>query len=247
MVLRALLGHFSAESVTDGSVDTKLIDDLRSELEGNDLLTADMLHFWQMLDKCVSRTDFFGKKKHANEPVKLLNLACAHCEEAAVISAFFGQGGDGAPVRFFGMDVRAREIDTAKRRYELTEKIFRKLGIPAIKGESPEFEFFSDDATKLGGYQQIPEDFDIIFMRHQNVWHDRKIWQRIFQFSLDRLRDDGLLIITSYFDREHLIALETFKALGAEILVSEKNPNTRELDYPGKSVDRHMAVMRRRL
>lgn len=245
VLLQALLSHFSSENMQPGSVEPKLIADLRRELEGNALLTSDMLHFWRMLECCVGRTDFF-QKHDSKEPVNLLNLACAHCEEAAIISAYFGQGCGGAPVRFFGMDVRAREIDTAKRRYEMTEKIFQKLGIPAVKGDGPEFEFFSDDATRLGGYKQIPGSFDIVFMRHQNVWNDRKIWQRIFQFSLDRLRDDGLLVFTSYFDREHMIALETFKALGAQLLISEKNPNTRELHYPGKSVDRHMAVMRRR-
>jgi SAM-dependent methyltransferase len=245
VLLQALIGHFSAEKMPIGGAEPKLIADLRRELEGNDLLSQDMLHFWRMLERCVGRTDFFDKRQ-GDEPINLLNLACGHCEEAAVISAFFGQGSAGSPVRFFGMDVRAREIDTARRRYEMTEKIFRKHGVPALKGESPEFEFLAGDATRLGGYKQIPDSFDVIFMRHQNVWHDRKIWQRIFEFSLDRLNPDGVLVITSYFDREHLIALDFFRALGADLIVSEKNESSRELDYPGKSVDRHMAVMRRK-
>ena len=68
------------------------------------------------------------------------------------------------------------------------------------------------------------------------------IWQRIYEFALARLAPESVLIITSYFDREHLIALDLLKTLGATLLTSEANPDTRELDYPGKSVDRHMAI-----
>ncbi len=239
-LIEALLGHFSGGVAEPGAFEPKLVADLREELERNELLGEDMSRFWAMLKKCVGRCGFTPAE---GRPVDLLNLACAHCEEAAVLSAFFSRHGE--PVRFFGMDVRAREIDNARRRYEVTEKLFRKMGVPALKGEGTEFEFIADDATRLKGYRQIPEAFDVIFLRHQNVWHDRKIWQRIFEFALDRLGEHGILIITSYFDREHMIALDLFKMLGAEVLVSEKNPDSRELDYPGKSVDRHMAVFRR--
>ncbi len=109
----------------------------------------------------------------------------------------------------------------------------------------PGVEFVADDATKLAGYREIPREYDLIFLRHQNVWHDREIWRRIYEFALTRLPEHGYLVITSYFDREHLIALDLLKTLGAEVIASLENPRSRALDYPGKSVDRHLAALRR--
>ncbi len=240
-LIGALLRHFSGDPSGEGA-EPALVRQIRAELEGNGLLRDDMLRLWRMLHACLAGVSRPAPDPSAG-PVRILNLACAHCEEAPVLGAFFGRG---APVRFYGMDVRAREIDRAGRRYEVTEKLFRKFTTPALRGEKSEFEFIADDATRLRGYRELPDAFDVIFMRHQNVWNDRKVWQRIFAFALDRLADEGVLVITSYFDREHLIALETFQSLGAEVLASLRNPQSRELDYPGKSVDRHVAALIRR-
>ena len=138
------------------------------------------------------------------------------------------------------------EIDKAKRRYALTEKIFREAGLPDVREFSENFkgvEFIADDAINLAGYGQIPSQFNVIFIRHQNLWHDRSTWQRIYDFALSRLTDDGILVITSYFDREHFLALELIKMLGGNVLVSERNHLSRELSYPGKSIDRHVAAI----
>ena len=106
-------------------------------------------------------------------------------------------------------------------------------------------EFFADDATRLVGYREIPRAFDIVFLRHQNVWNGEPVWSRIFGFALDRLAPGGRMLITSYFDREHLIALDLIKKLGGELHVTLENPDSRPLDYPGKSADRHVAVFGR--
>jgi len=236
----ALRRHFSGDTSGEAA-EPALIHELRAELENHALLRDDMLRLWRMLHACMANTER-PTRSLTGEPVKILNLACAHCEEAPVLGAFFGRG---APVRFYGMDVRPREIDLASRRYEVTEKLFRRFTAPPLRGEGSEVAFIADDATRLGGYRQLPEAFDIVFMRHQNVWNDRKIWQRIFAFALDRLAHGGHLVITSYFDHEHLLALESFRSLGAEVLASLRNPQSRALDYPGKSVDRHVAVLAR--
>jgi hypothetical protein len=68
---------------------------------------------------------------------------------------------------------------------------------------------------------------------------------RIFEQSLHRLKDDGVLVLTSYFDREHELALQAFRSLGAEVVITERNAESRELGTPGKSVDRHVAVLRK--
>ncbi|MEM1297473.1 MAG: hypothetical protein AAGH89_19055, partial [Verrucomicrobiota bacterium] len=108
-------------------------------------------------------------------------------------------------------------------------------------------EFVADDATHLVGYGQIPAQFDVVFIRHQNLWNGHDVWRKIYEFALTRIEpENGILMITSYFDREHLQALELLKDLGGHVLFTGQNPNTRELDYPGKTVDRHVAIIAQR-
>ena len=170
-------------------------------------------------------------------PVSILDVACGACDEAAVLSDFFSQlkSGDGTrplPVEFVGTDVRERELDEARDRFRSAD------------GKS--FEFLAGDASRLSQHRALREKFDVVFFRHQNLYHGRTLWQRIFEQGLARLNDDGLLVITSYFDREHTLALKAFQKLGAEIVTTLRNPESRELSTPGKSVDRHVAVLRRR-
>ncbi len=172
-----------------------------------------------------------------NEPVSILDVACGACEEAAVLADFFSQlkSGDRTrplPVDFVGTDVRERELDHARDRFRPTD--------------SQTFEFLPGDASKLSQHRSLREKFDVVFFRHQNLYHGRTLWQRIFEEGLAKMNEDGLLVITSYFDREHTLALKAFQKLGAEIVTTLRNPHSRELATPGKSVDRHVAVLRRR-
>ena len=102
------------------------------------------------------------------------------------------------------------------------------------------------DASKLDQHAEMGEDFDLVFMRHQNYWHSARTWEEIYDQALAKLGDDGRLIITSYFDKEHELALEAIQRLGGELIQTEFNPETRELQTEGKSVDRHVAIFRRK-
>lgn len=239
----ALLGHFSGGQEA-GQMDPEIIKTLRSEFERSEFFGQDMRRLWLMLESVVSRT---GRKPGADaECFELLNLACGYCQEGAVLSAFWGR--EGKRVRQFAIDLRDAEIDKAKRRYAATERLFRGAGVPAIReqDQGSSVEFVAGDASKLVGLSQIPQQFDVVFIRHQNLWHDRPTWQRIYEFALSRIADGGLLVITSYFDREHVLALELIRALGGDVLVSEQNAESRELDTPGKSIDRHVAAIVRK-
>jgi hypothetical protein len=108
-----------------------------------------------------------------------------------------------------------------------------------------QFEFLTENCAQLGRHRELGRDFDVTFLRHQNYWNDQPVWQRIFEQGLDKLKDDGLLVITSYFDREHALALEALERAGAELVISAGNPDSRRLDTPGKSVDRHVAIFRK--
>ncbi|MEO0416617.1 MAG: hypothetical protein AAF226_16870, partial [Verrucomicrobiota bacterium] len=213
-IFDALLRHFSDGQAQAGDLDPKLVKKLREELDRGGFFSQDMHSLWLMLEQAMTKTDRHpGKSGRVN----LLNLACGYCEEGAVLSAFFGR--HGMQVKQFAMDLRDHEIDRARRRYSATETLFRSAGIPGIKteDETNEVEFVADDATHLAGYGQIPVEFDVVFIRHQNLWHDKAVWQRIYEFALGRIEpNQGCLVITSYFDREHVLALELLRNLGGQ-------------------------------
>jgi precorrin-6B methylase 2 len=80
-------------------------------------------------------------------------------------------------------------------------------------------------------------------MRHQNYWNGATTWQNIYDSALHRLSKTGILVITSYFDQEHLQALQAIQQLGASLVTTIQNPQSRPVrDAPNKSVDRHIAI-----
>lgn len=159
---------------------------------------------------------------------RVLNLACGRCDEAETLVKFAEAHAPGG-VTLIGADIRIREILQARERH---------ANLPA--------EFLLEDATKLGAHKELGRDFDMVVLRHQNFWHDPELWKKIFEQGLDKAGDDGLLVITSYFDKEHRLALDALRKLGADVVLSRRNERSRGLSSPGKSVDKHIAVLRRR-
>lgn len=168
-------------------------------------------------------------------PLQILDLACGTCRESGTLAQVFREfDGNGREVRLVGTDIRDRELEEADARSKL------------VRQPGDQFEFFRENGTKMHRHQLLGSDFDVTFLRHQNYWNDQAVWERIFGQGLERLKENGLLVITSYFDREHALALEALQRSGAELLVSERNEASRVLDTPGKSVDRHLAIFRRK-
>lgn len=163
--------------------------------------------------------------------IQLLNLACGRADETQILADVFGENANS--IHLTGIDIRDREISEAKERWE-------KLSNQASA------DFFVQDASQLAQLKQLEKKFDVAFMRHQNFWNGDKTWTKIYDEALHRLDDDGLLVITSYFDREHRLALDAIQALGAELVCTERNHDSRIItDAPNKSVDRHVAVFRK--
>lgn len=163
--------------------------------------------------------------------IQLLNLACGRADETQILADVFGENANS--IHLTGIDIRDREIGEAKERWE-------KLSNQASA------DFFVQDASQLAQLKQLEKKFDVAFMRHQNFWNGDKTWTKIYDEALHRLDDDGLLVITSYFDREHRLALDAIQALGAELVCTERNHDSRIItDAPNKSVDRHVAVFRK--
>ncbi len=159
---------------------------------------------------------------------RILNLACGRCDEAETLVASLREELAADAVKLVGADIRIREILQARE---------RTVGLGA--------EFLLQDARQLNEHKELA-DFDLVFLRHQNFWHGSEVWKEIFDTGLGKLNDDGLLVITSYFDKEHQMAVDALTQLGAKLVHSVRNEDARPLDeVPGKSVDRHLAVFRK--
>ncbi len=202
----------------------------------------DLKRLRRMLRK-VAGEDLEAVKRRLGraDEVRILDLACGDCREAEVLTDVVAElrGDSATAAKLTGVDVRAREIADAARKFG------QRRGPEDPRGRR-EFEFLAGDATKLRDHAELGEDFDLVFLRHQNYWNGARDWEEIFDHALAKLGEEGRLVITSYFDREHALALEAIQRLGGELVRSEFNPETRELDTPGKSVDRHLAVFRRK-
>lgn len=166
----------------------------------------------------------------AQKDMRILNLACGRCDEAETLIQVGSDLTQGGAVQMVGADIRIREIRQARETH----------------GHLPA-EFLIEDATKIDQHKQLGDDFGIVFLRHQNFWHGQELWKKIFDQGIAKLRPDGMLVITSYFDVEHRLALRALETLGMEVVSNKRNKASRALsDAPGKSVDRWVAVLRRR-
>ena len=165
----------------------------------------------------------------ADRDLRILNLACGRCDEAPTLLEV-GRDLGAQAVEMVGADIRIREIRQAREQH---------AKLPA--------SFLIEDATKLSAHRELGDDFGLVFLRHQNFWHGQELWKKIFDQGIAKLRPDGCLVITSYFDVEHRVALQALEAMGMEVISSRRQRGSRALkDAPGKSVDRWVAVLRRR-
>lgn len=159
----------------------------------------------------------------------ILNLACGRADETGALLetlCLTERGG-----YYLGVDLRAAEIQEATRRWKQCWQPHGRV------------EFRLADASLA---QHLPEaaDMDVIFLRHQNYWDDPATWDRIYRNAMARLKPEGLLVFTSYFEREHELALAALRGLGAQLLLDLPHHASRPLpDAPGKSVDKRLAVV----
>lgn len=182
----------------------------------------------QVLDSLLHETVAPHLHLPSADDLRILNIACGQCDEAGALVKF-AQSQTSGDVRLIGADIRIREILQARAQH---------AHLPA--------EFLLEDATKLHQHKEMGEDFNMVLLRHQNYWHDTELWKKIFEQGLAKVDKDGLLVITSYFDKEHQLALDALQKLGAELVTSKSNARARALITAGKSVDKHIAVFRRK-
>jgi SAM-dependent methyltransferase len=162
------------------------------------------------------------------ESPAVLNLACGRADETGVLLGTIAPRA--VELFYLGIDLRPPEIVEAKSRWSPNAPPGWQL------------DFRTGDASRTDRMKQLPP-FDFIFIRHQNYWHDAAVWEVLYRNALDGLKPGGLLAITSYFDREHELAMACLVQCGARKLADLRNPHSRPLDdAPNKSVDRRLAM-----
>lgn len=165
-----------------------------------------------------------------NDSIRCLNLACGRADESGIIKDILAPRTE--QLQIIGVDIRQRELDVARSRWK--------------SDPHTSYTFLYHDATKLHLITELAEPCDIILMRHQNYWNGATTWQNIYDSALLRLSQDGILVITSYFDKEHLQAVRAIQQLGANLITTIQNPQSRPiLDAPNKSADRHIAIFKK--
>ena len=168
------------------------------------------------------------------ENLSLLNVACGRGDETGVLAKVLG--GKAKSTHLQGLDIRAAQIDQANSRW--------KKELPTI-ASNVSADFITHRGDRLADLGELDTP-DLAFLRHQNFWNDRPVWTKIFEQTLEQLNEDGLLVITSYFDKEHELAVEALKKLGAIQIGGLVNRDSRALsNAPGKSVDKHLAIFRK--
>ena len=212
-------------------------------MKSEERFKTDMRRLRGLLKKVLTDDEGARRALQSGDEARILDVACGACIEAETLSDVLAElkNGDapvdvdsaGPAVKLTGIDVRAREIADAQLRFDKMK-------------DGREFEFLTGDATKLEGHRELGEDFDVVFMRHQNYWNGQRTWEEIFDQGMKKLADNGSLVITSYFDKEHELALKAIQRLGGKLIVTEENAESRELSTVGKSIDRHIAVFEKK-
>jgi chemotaxis methyl-accepting protein methylase len=211
-------------------------------------LDQDLARLQRLLDRALQGLDL---KQNHPDLTRILNLACGNCHEAETLANHFTSSSNPASpsqstpqVELVGVDIRQREIADAQARCrQYLKKLSQSQGTRPAAQQS--FEFLAADATNVDSHQELSDPFDVVFLRHQNFWNDKEIWHEIFQQGLEKLAPGGTLILTSYFDREHALALQAVQHLGGKLITSVENESSRALTTPGKSIDKDLAVFRK--
>jgi hypothetical protein len=192
-------------------------------------IEADMGHLQRALEETLRQA---GHPLPPGSRRRLLNLACGRADETGVLADLFGK--DTKQLDILGADLRAPEIEEARTRWQSAPEA----------GVHTRFE--SGDGLRILDDLGADQQFDVAFLRHQNYWNGNDLWQGMFDRSLHRLTEDGMLVITSYFDIEHQQACAALKRLGAIQVANYRNPDSRLISAKHqKSVDRHIAIFRK--
>lgn len=191
--------------------------------------TAHDLYNLEKRLKTLLRGKLEGKSR-----LNTLNLACGRADETGVLAQVLAEKCHSAHIQ--GLDLREKEIAQAQQ-----------LWAPALEtltNGTISCEFTSGKGHDTEQWKGITAP-DLVFIRHQNYWFDQDAWTKLYDQGLEKLKHDGVMVITSYFDQEHEMARQVLQALGATEIAHHFNPFSRKVKDSVKlvkTVDRHISL-----
>src|SRR3989338_766715 len=212
-------------------------------LEGARAVGENRTRFWNMLVATIGRV---GYEPPQDRQTQVLDLGCGRCEEGIVLSAFFGGNNFGYAsdrVKLTGVDISQKDIDRAiqdNQKADFTKPI-TTYNLP------PNFEFIVGDATDLSKYPQVPQQADAVVIRQKQISDNTQVWTKIFRQALDRVTPEGIVLITSFSDIEHKMALEALQQLPCDVVITQANPHAKPLSHKEISTDRNIAIVKRKV
>jgi len=170
------------------------------------------------------------------DSIQALNIACGRADETGVLAKIISEKAQTGHIE--GLDLREPEITGANQLWKPALK--NKLNV----GHEISCDFRVGRADQLDQWKELDSP-DLVFVRHQNFWFDPKAWIKLYNQAINKLKEDGVMVITSYFDEEHEMARQVLQKLGALEVTHRFNPNATLInDSPKaeKTVDRHISV-----
>lgn len=177
---------------------------------------------WATLKRYTKKAGF----KKPDAKVTVFDLACGSAEEALALACYFSSGLPGIPTpkcELYLVEAQAQLLDFAKETFSQPLPGARFSAVPNVKCLVGDCQ----DLSTLA----LPDTADFILIRHQFIGKDRDdktdVWGKIFTSALSKLAPQGRLLITSFSQEEHDLALERLKTVeGARVLCEEKNPHS---------------------
>ena len=181
------------------------------------------------------------------KPITVIAPACGKLPESDVLQSFFGGENPGVgkqKVRVIGIDLNEQAIQGAR-------KIAGEVDDTETENPQSNFEFKAGDARDLSGFPPA----DVVFIEHQEIGADERTWKDIFAAGIRQLADeDAIMIVTSYTQEEHDIAMRVLGKLDCEIMLNEYNPScipmkTTKMPIDGKhaiAMHRNVAVIKKK-
>ncbi|MGA3020636.1 MAG: class I SAM-dependent methyltransferase [Candidatus Micrarchaeales archaeon] len=194
---------------------------LRKDYETYDQGIEAKAHFWNMLAATVPETGYVIPEGRLTT---ILDVACGFGEELRVLDEYFGGGRFGKSnnnTRIVGIDIHSRAIEWQRRNLEL---VSRENELKTKSTLPERIELVVGDATALSNYPQIPEKADVIVIRHPYIQSDRVMWTKIFEQAVNRLSEEGIMILTTHSDEEKDMVLEVLGTLKCRVVINKRNP-----------------------
>jgi len=176
--------------------------------------------------------------------VEILDIACSVCEEKEVLHSFFG--GENNPYHNDNDNVSVTGIDIDNEAIELA-----KNNLP--RNRENNFKFIIGDASNLENIKEVPQSADVVFIRHQqmtqpnynkeNIIED-DLWKKIINEGIKKLDTEGILIITSYTDKEHEFLIDYLKTLNRNIKIISEGENGFSEQLGNGGIDKYYVLIR---